>query len=267
LSEAFDLFANVTYTQTIKRDMFQKRIEAGNELYLHEFLYPVIQGYDSVALDIDGEVGGNDQTFNMLVGRDLLKKLKNKEKFVITMKLLEDANGKKMGKTEGNMVPLTEKPDAMFGKIMSWADGLIIPAFELCTALPFAELAKVKVDLESGTNPRDLKLKLASEIVSLYYGEGKASKARVAFLATFSKKEMPTDIKEFKAERGAMLSDCLLSSGTISSKTEWRRLAGENAVGKVSEDGSVEKISDFNFKVEVTAVFKIGKHRFLKVVV
>ncbi|MDO8590635.1 MAG: tyrosine--tRNA ligase, partial [bacterium] len=144
LENTFGVLSNMTYAQTIKRDMFQKRIAEGKDLYLHEFLYPMMQGYDSIAMDVDGEVGGNDQTFNMLVGRDLMKKLKNKEKFVVSMKLLVDPSGKKMGKTEGNMVCLNDKPDVMLGKIMSWPDTMILPAFELCTAVSTSDITEVE---------------------------------------------------------------------------------------------------------------------------
>jgi tyrosyl-tRNA synthetase len=259
------LLSNVTYAQTIKRDMFQKRISEGKDLYLSEFLYPVLQGYDSVAMNVDGEIGGNDQTFNMLMGRDLLKKLNDKEKVVISMRLLVDSTGKKMGKTEGNMVSLNEKPDEIFGKVMSWSDDFILPVFELCTTMPLSEIADIKKSLESGVNPRDLKLRLAEKVVAVYYGDKKAKVAKENFLKTFSKGEIPDEIPEIESEKGSLLSECLLKTRLISSKSEWRRLVGENAVGFLESDGKVVKILDFNFKVESSAVFKVGKHRFLKV--
>lgn len=267
LSETAKLLSHVTYAQTIKRDMFQRRISEGKDLYLNEFLYPVLQGYDSVVLDIDGEVGGSDQTFNMLMGRDLLKRMKNKEKFVVTTKLLTDPAGRKMGKTEDNMVSLHEPAEEMFGKIMSWPDSLIIPAMELCTTLPLSEVRNSKAALESGANPRDLKLRLAEAVVSMCYGEKKATEVRASFIGTFAEGKLPADISEFKAAEGTALSECLMKAGLIKSKTEWRRLVGEGAVSVLSPDGALSKISDAAFQISSTAVFKIGKHRFLKVVV
>ena len=153
---------------------------------MHEFLYPLMQGYDSVAMDVDGEVGGNDQTFNMLVGRDLMKKLKGKEKFVITMKLLADPSGKKMGKTEGNMVSFLDTPADCFGKVMSWPDTAIIPAAESCTLLPEREIAAMKEALESGANPKEEKMKLAEAVTTLLHGVDEAAKAKSSFHATFA---------------------------------------------------------------------------------
>ena len=142
--DVLNLASSFTVQQMVERDMFKRRIDEGRPVYLHEFLYPLLQGYDSVAMDVDGELGGNDQTFNMLAGRTLMKQLKNKEKFVLTLKLLEDSEGKKMGKTEGNMVSLADGPDEMFGKIMSWADTLIVPGFELCTNATRVEIEEAK---------------------------------------------------------------------------------------------------------------------------
>src|SRR6185369_3073723 len=124
-ADVLALASNMTVDQMLKRDMFARRIEEEKPIYIHEFMYPLMQGYDSVAMDVDGEIGGNDQTFNMLTGRDLLKSLKNKEKFVIAIKLLTDPTGKKMGKTENNMDALNQTPEDMFGRVMSWSDGLI----------------------------------------------------------------------------------------------------------------------------------------------
>ncbi|MCX6717336.1 MAG: tyrosine--tRNA ligase [Candidatus Taylorbacteria bacterium] len=163
-----ELSSYLTHSQMIKRSMFQDRINNGKDIYINEFMYPLMQGYDSVAMDVDGEIGGNDQTFNMLVGRDLLKKIKNKEKFVMTVKLLADSTGKKMGKTEGNMASLTDDNNEMFGKVMSWTDGVMISAFELCTNVPMEEIKKIEKDLQEGINPKDFKLKLAYEIVRIY---------------------------------------------------------------------------------------------------
>ena len=139
--EVLELTSLMTVEQMLKRDMFEKRMEESKPIYIHEFLYPIMQGYDSVAMDVDAEIGGNDQTFNMLVGRDLMKKLKDKEKFVITTKLIVDSEGKKMGKTEGNMVSMDQSPDDIFGKVMSWNDNLILSGFELCTDI---DIEKIK---------------------------------------------------------------------------------------------------------------------------
>ncbi|MDB5254739.1 MAG: Tyrosine--tRNA ligase, partial [Candidatus Nomurabacteria bacterium] len=157
-ADVLALASNMTVDQMLKRDMFARRIEEEKPIYIHEFMYPLMQGYDSVAMDVDGEVGGNDQLFNMLAGRTLLKQLKNKEKFVITTKLLEDNNGKKMGKSEGNMVSLIDTPEDMYGKIMSWTDGLIIPGFELCTDYTPSQVQAVQEELHGEVNPRNIKI-------------------------------------------------------------------------------------------------------------
>ena len=139
-----ELASYFTVARLLERDMFQERIKQGKEIYVNEFLYPIFQAYDSVTMDVDIEIGGNDQTFNMLAGRTLMKKIKNKEKFVLTIKLLVDPAGKKMGKTEGNMINLDEKADNMYGQIMSWPDELINLSFELCTNIPIKETKKIK---------------------------------------------------------------------------------------------------------------------------
>jgi len=177
--DVLNLASKMTVSQMLERDMFQRRIEESKPIYLHEFIYPLMQGYDSVAMDVDGEIGGNDQTFNMLCGRDLMKSIKHKEKFVITMKLLEDNSGKKMGKTEGNMVSLKDSTDEMYGKIMSWTDGLILSAFELCTNVSTEEIKEIEKLLKlSATNPKDLKMRLAKEVISIFHGEKKAKEGR-----------------------------------------------------------------------------------------
>ncbi|MEK7452528.1 MAG: tyrosine--tRNA ligase, partial [Patescibacteria group bacterium] len=169
LRDATELASNFTVQQFLERDMFEKRLKEGKPIHLHEFLYPLMQAYDSVAMDVDGEIGGNDQTFNMLAGRDLMKTMKQKEKFVITSKLLVDPTGKKMGKSEGNMITLSDTPDDVFGKVMSWTDGMIIPGFEILTDLPNGEIKEMKIAMGDGVNPRDFKVKLAKEVVSTFF--------------------------------------------------------------------------------------------------
>jgi len=263
LADTFKVYSNMTYAQTIKRDMFQKRIAEGKDLYLHEFMYPMMQGYDSVALDVDGEIGGNDQTFNMLVGRDLMKKLKNKEKFVVCTKLLTDASGKKMGKTEGNMVALDEDANQMFGKVMSWADGLILSGLELCTRLPMEKIQEIKSKLDNGLNPRDAKLILAGEITAIYHGQKKAREAKKNFLAVFSDKSRMGEVKETKAEVGELLMDVVSREKLVSSKSDFRRLVSE---GAVSNTETKEKITDPFFKITSNLTIRIGPLRFLKII-
>lgn len=261
-AEVLELSSNFTVDQMLKRDMFARRTEEGKPIYLHEFMYPLMQGYDSVAMDVDGEIGGNDQTFNMLAGRDLIKTLKNKEKFVIAVKLLTDSDGKKMGKTEGNMVSLDQTPEDMFGKIMSWSDGLIIPGFEIVTDIPISEIESIKATLSSGANPKEYKIKLAKEIVTMIHGSDAAEKALQAFENTFKKGEVPEDIMEITAQHGSSIRDLLVQSKLISSNGDWRRLVEGNGVSVV---GTEEIITDQFIKAEKDMVLRIGKKRFVKI--
>jgi len=264
LEELLNISSHLTQAQIIKRSMFQERLKQEKDIYLNEFMYLLMQGYDSVFLDVDGEIGGNDQTFNMLVGRDLLKKMRNKEKFVISTKLLVDPAGVKMGKTEGNMVTLDDNADEMFGKIMSWTDGMILAGFELCTNVSLGEIEKIKKELESGTNPRDAKVRLAKEIVTIYHSKEKAEQAEKNFVETFKNGGLPEKIEEESAANGEALVEITLRAGIVKSKGEFRRLVLEKAV---SNQETGDKINDPNFKVISTSIFKIGKRRFLKVII
>ena len=261
-NEVLELASNMTVEQMLKRDMFELRRKADKPIYIHEFLYPLMQGYDSVAMKIDGETGGNDQTFNMLAGRTLMKQMLGKEKFVITTKLLEDNSGAKMGKTEGNMITFIDSENEMFGKVMSWTDEMIVSGFELVTDIPIDEIANIKKELDSGANPRDAKMKLAREIVSVFYGENSAQKAQDAFTNTFSKGGVPEDIEEVVVPKGTTLVNALMQvEGTVKSRTDLRRLVGAGAVAEIGGD----KISDINFSIERDTAFRIGPKRFLKV--
>ena len=215
-------------------------------------------------MNVDGEIGGNDQTFNMLVGRDLLKKINNKEKFVIATKLLEDPNGVKMGKTMGNMLAFGDEPSEMFGKVMSWTDGMILSGFELCTYIPMEEIEKIKQEMLSGINPRDIKVRLAKEIVTIYHSKAEADKAEENFVKTFKEGGLPEKIDEVEALSGESLADLSVKVGLVKSKGEFRRLVMENAV---SNQETGDKINDPAYKVISAAIFKIGKRRFLKVAV
>lgn len=259
MRDTFQILSHLTYAQTIKRDMFQKRMDEGKDLFLHEFLYPMMQGYDSVAMDVDGEVGGNDQMYNMLIGRDLMKRMKNKEKFVITMKLLTDTSGKKMGKTEGNMVSLLDTPADMFGKIMSWPDGMILTSFELCTVISNPEIAEIKKLLEQGGNPKEAKMRLAEAVVSLLHGEDEAKKARSAFVSAFTDGK-PQEFIEIMRSFNPM--GVLIEKGIVMSKTDLRRLITAGAVTRVD---SGEKVGE-DFALSFPAgKYRIGKHRFIEI--
>ncbi|HRY60506.1 MAG TPA: tyrosine--tRNA ligase [Patescibacteria group bacterium] len=257
------LSSNFTAQQTLARDMFKKRIEEEKDLYLHEFLYPMMQAYDSVAMNVDGEVGGNDQMFNMLAGRTLMKKMLNKEKFVITTKLLVDISGKKMGKTEGNIIALDETPEEMFGKVMNWTDGMIIPGFELLTDLSDSEIKIFSDALKKGENPRNLKFKLAEEIVKVFCGLGEALKAGEAFNKQFRDREKPQDIPEMKV-KGKIhgIVELLFDLGLAGSKSEARRLVEQGGV-KIDD----AKITDVTASITVYTgmLVQVGKRKFAKI--
>jgi len=264
-ADLIKIASNFTVGQMIVRDMFQKRMVDDKPIYLHEFLYPLAQAYDSVAMDVDLELGGNDQTFNMMCGRDLMKNLKNKEKFVLTMKLLTDAGGKKMGKTEGNMLNLDESADQMFGKVMSWSDGMIAPGFELCTSISSAEIKKIQQDLESDkVNPRDLKARLAFEIVSELHSAEAARHAQTQFDKVFSQKQAPDGIKIIKLGQAQMsLAEILVATKLAKSKSDAQRLIEQKSikVAGVIVDNWQEII---NIKGEI--LIQKGKRFFVKVI-
>ncbi|OGY46231.1 MAG: tyrosine--tRNA ligase [Candidatus Buchananbacteria bacterium RIFCSPLOWO2_01_FULL_46_12] len=257
------LSSQFTAQQTLARSMFKKRMAEGKDLYINEFLYPVFQAYDSVVLDVDLEIGGNDQMFNMLAGRTLMKKTKNKEKFVLTTKLLEDPTGKKMGKTTGNMVSLADQPTEVYGKIMSWPDSLILTGFELITQVPLAEINQLKADLAGGRNPKLLKMLLAYELIQLYWGKSAAIKAEESFKQVFEEKLNPDEIKIVHAKSKNII-DVLEETKLASSKSEARRLISQ---GGIRVDGKVVK--DQNFEIgkidQDGVVIQKGKRHFVKI--
>lgn len=261
-AQVLSLMSHVSVQQMLERDMFQRRMGEGRPVYLHELMYPLMQGYDSVAMEVDGEVGGNDQTFNMLMGRTLSKELLGKEKFVITTKLLADAEGEKMGKTTGNMVSLIDTPEEMFGKIMSWTDSMIVPGFELCTDISKEDIQGVADALESGDNPIEQKIALAKKIVETYHGRDGAERAHRHFQSVIQNKETPEEIAEVEAEKGALISEILVKEGILKSKTEFRRLVEEGAVHNLDTG---EKIENLHATVEAPITLKVGKRRFLKI--
>lgn len=266
MREAIELTSNFSVQRLLERDMFEKRIKEGKTIHLHEFMYPVLQAYDSVKMDVDGEVGGNDQTFNMLAGRDLMKKIKDKEKFVLTTKLLVDPTGKKMGKSEGNMITLADSAEQMFGKIMSWPDELIICGFELLTDVDMKEIKEMEKKMKAGKlNPRDAKARLAYEVADFYYGAKAAKQAQEGFEKMFKQKEAPVDVKEFKMKGGQKnILDILVESKLAASKSEARRLIDG---GGVKADGEV--IADYDTEIfpgKKGVLIQKGKRHFIRVV-
>lgn len=259
---------HITHAQLIERDMFQERIKSGKELAMHEMLYPVLQGIDSVMLEriygsCDLEVGGTDQTFNMLLARDVMKMNKMKSQSVLSFELLVGTDGKeKMSKSLDNYVSIIDSPADMFGKIMSIPDNVLVSYFELCTYTPLNEVEKIKKELEKDRNPRDIKMRLASEIVSIYHGEEEKEKAKEAFVNTFQKKGVPQDIKAVRLKCGTSLSEVLLDEGLVPSKTEFHRLVEQGAINDMNTN---KKVTDPSFQVLEDVVLRIGKKRFLKI--
>lgn len=259
LKDTVELASHFTVQRMFERDMFQERVKDEKPIYLHEFLYPLLQGYDCVAMDVDGEVGGNDQTFNMLAGRTLMKALKGKEKFVMTSRLLVDTSGKKMGKSEGNMIALSDSPEDMFGKVMSWSDDMIIPAFGSCTRIPGKEIDQVTKDLKAGKNPRDSKLKLAFEITKVFLGEAAAKKGQGHFAKVIQNKDKPEVIPELKPKAFDILS-VLVESDLCKSKGQARRDVDGGGV-RVND----KKIDSYDTKVSSGDVIQKGKRHFVRI--
>lgn len=265
------ILRKISFAQLIERDMFQERIKANEPLFMHEMLYPVIQGIDSDVLaeiygSCDLEVGGTDQTFNLLMGRRVMEMTEKEEpQATLSCTLLVGLDGKeKMSKSLNNYIGITDEPAGMFGKIMSLPDTLIQNYFELCTFTPMEEVQKIMKNLESGAaHPKEVKMQLAQQIVEIYHGRIPGEEARNAFVSTFQNKTIPTDIPEVCVEKNTLIADALVGAGIVSSKTEFRRLAEEGAVRKDGE----EKITDPFYKITEEIILKIGKHRFVKIII
>ncbi len=250
-----ELAAQFTVSQLSERDMFRLRLDRGEPVYMHEFFYPLLQAYDSWHLAVDLELGGNDQTFNMLMGRTLQKN-HGQEKFVMALKLLADASGKKMGKTDGNMARLSDAPAAIYGQIMSWPDERLAVALELLTRLASAERAAVLA-----LAPRDAKMRLAREVVTLIASATRARAAEREWQKAFQQHGLPADAPKLNARSGANLGNVLLAAGIIRSKGEWRRLVVAGAV----EELTGAKITDPNHPLTSPLELKVGKKRFVQI--
>lgn len=260
VEEFIKLTDYVTVQQMITRDMFQRRLKEDKPISLREFLYPVLQGYDSVAMEVDGEVGGNDQTFNMLVGRDLSKHILSKNKIVITTRLLEDpVTGKKiMNKSEGCYIAINQQPDDMFGKVMAMPDSAILPLFNYATEVANERVAQIKSQLESGENPMAVKKELALELVRIYHGEKVAEKAKENFERVFSEGQLPEDIREINS--GGTILQTMIIAGIVISSSEGKRLIEQGAV-KIND----QTVSRWDQKEKSGDIIKIGSHEFLKI--
>lgn len=239
------LASKFTVQQMIKRDMFQKRLERNKPIYLNEFLYPVMQGYDCVVMNIDVEVGGNDQLFNMLAGRDLIMSELGKEKIVLAGKLLTTTDGVKMGKTEGNMIKMNDKAQDIFGKVMAFTDEMIIDAFETLTFATMEQVEEYKKRLQSGENPIILKKELAFKITSEITSTKEAKEAQEYFESVFQNqnKEVEIATKEISQEK-ILLNDLLVEIGFATSKSQAKRLIEQGAV-KIDD----QKITQYDYPV------------------
>jgi len=258
------LLAKTTIQQLLERDMFQDRLKNNLPIHGHEIIYPLLQGYDSVHLEVDLEIGGSDQLFNMMMGRTLLKIYKNKDKFVLTTPIINGTDGRKMSKSYGNFIALTEDPINMYGKLMRVADEEIITYFEILTDLSDEEINRMKQAIAAGENPMQFKKHLALEITSWLHDENQAQQAAEHFQKTIQDQEIPADIPEVKfAESTATLLSLASACLPQESKTNLRRLIEQGAVSL-----NDEKITDSQQTIENLAgkIIKVGKRKYFRLV-
>lgn len=258
------LTSNYTVARMLERDDFKKRFSNNQPIAIHEFIYPLLQGYDSVALDADIELGGTDQKFNLLVGRELQKSAGQKPQVAITLPLLVGLDGeKKMSKSLGNYIGVAESPTEMFGKVMSISDELMWDWYDLLSFRPLTEIAQLKQEVENGRNPRDIKVLLAKEIIARFHSEADAEAAEQEFINRFQKGAMPEDMPELTFEGEMGLANLLKEAGLVASTSEANRMVQQ---GGVKIDG--EKVEDTKLVIKAsTAVYQVGKRKFARVTV
>lgn len=262
-SEILELLGHASLQQLMERDLFQNRMKQGEQVNMREFIYPLLQGYDSVAMKVDLELGGSDQMFNMLCGRTLVKAYLNKDKLVMTTPLLADSKGQKIGKTEGNAIALNDIPEDLYAKIMTFPDDVITKAFEYLTDEPMDSISEMKKKMEQGENPMTFKKKLAFDLVKQLNNLADAERAQKTFESQVQKDELPTEIPEFEFDESvSTVTDAIVVSGFALSKSDARRLIEQ---GGVTVDNEV--IEDINapFKPVPGTVLRVGKRKFLRV--
>lgn len=259
LEDVLDIAGHFSAQQMIERDMFQDRIKRQEPINLREFLYPLLQAYDSVAMRVDLELGGSDQTFNMLAGRQLVKDYLDREKFVMTTPLLSDSSGRKIGKTEGNVIGMNDKPEELFGKIMALTDDIIVKGLEYLTDTPINEISEIAQNLNKGDNPIIYKKQLAFDIVKQLNSEETAKQAQDTFEKTVQKKELPAQIP-VSIINGTTITDALVNSGMVASRSEAKRVIEG---GGVKYEGKT--VINPNEKLKDEAILQKGKHTFRKI--
>lgn len=260
LKDILDIAGHFSLQQLAERDLFQERIKRGEDVNLREFMYPLLQAYDSVVLEVDLEMGGSDQTFNMLTGRRLEKAMIGKDKFVMTTPLLTDSKGVKIGKTEGNVIALTDKPEDLYAKIMALPDDVIVKGFEYLTDIPMSEIK----DIEKSGNPMLAKKRLAFEIVRQLNTKEAADEAQESFKSTVQKQELPDDIPIYQhiGNKTVNIINLLVQTKLTTSRAEAKRLIEQ---GGVEIDG--KRITDPNADIEIKngMIIKVGKRKFVKI--
>lgn len=258
------LASNYTVARMLERDDFKKRFNNNQSIAIHEFIYPLLQGQDSVHLKADVELGGTDQTFNLLMGRELQKSDGQKPQVAITLPLLVGLDGeKKMSKSLGNYIGVTEAPNEMFGKIMSISDELMWDWYDLLSFRPLSEIAQFKQDVAEGRNPRDIKVLLAKEITARFHSETDAEAAEQAFINRFQKGAIPDEMPEFTLEGEIVLANLLKEAGLVNSTSEAIRMVQQ---GGVKIDG--EKVEDAKITISPsTAVYQVGKRKFARITI
>jgi len=262
LVEILDIIGHFSLQQLAERDLFQERMKRGEPVNLREFFYPILQGYDSVAMEVDLEIGGTDQTFNMLTGRQLVKDYLNKDKFVMTTPLLTDSEGRKIGKTEGNVIALTDTPEELFGKIMALGDDIIVRGMEYLTDIPMDEVKTIAEKLNAGEHPMPFKKQFAYEIIKQLHSDEVAKSAQEYFERTVQHHEVPETVEELRVPPHAIVNeDFLVEYNLANSKSDAKRLFQQ---GGVEVNG--EKVTDPNSTVQVAddMIVRIGKRRIVK---
>jgi tyrosyl-tRNA synthetase len=263
-AEMISLASKQTVARMLERDDFSKRYKGGQAISIHEFLYPLVQGYDSVALRADIELGGSDQKFNLLVGRELQKQADMEPQVILTMPILEGLDGvQKMSKSLGNYIGIDEDPDSMFGKIMSISDDLMWRYLELLSFESLETIESWKKEVEDGENPRNIKFRLAEEIITRFHDKDKAKKAQQNFIDRFAKNQIPDEMDEFSFSKGIKVANLLKDTNLVSSTSEAFRMIKQ---GAVKIDG--EKLTDKDLAPdEGTLVFQVGKRKFARVTI